>query len=286
LLGLPKVENPVSVQRDIAITMQDGETLSADHYIPDGNGNYPTILIRSPWGRGSISSPYGILYGFIAQRFAEHGYHVILQETRQAQISGDDLSFFHEAEDGKDTLEWISQQPWYSEKIGLWGASYLGYVQWAAAAALRSSDQVLINAMVPIATASCWTSLFYPDGVFGLDTVLRLRYIINATDQPLSKMISLLRQQERTLAPSFYHLPVDEIDQVVMGKKDPDYQVSLAHPPDDSFWRAMDFREAVPDIHARVHLVAGWYDVFLREQLADYTALQSSGQTPHLTIGP
>jgi predicted acyl esterase len=34
------------------------------------------------------------------------------------------------------------------------------------------------------------------------------------------------------------------------------------------------------------HLVGGWYDIFLREIIADYQALRASGQSPYLTIGP
>ena len=41
---------------------------------------------------------------------------------------------YHEVEDGDDTLNWIGAQPWSDGNVGMTGGSYLGYVQWAAAA--------------------------------------------------------------------------------------------------------------------------------------------------------
>src|SRR5205085_7359652 len=36
-------------------------------------------------------------------------------------------------EDGYDVVEWIAQQPWSNQKIGTWGASALGRVQYMTA---------------------------------------------------------------------------------------------------------------------------------------------------------
>ena len=38
-------------------------------------------------------------------------------------------------------------------------------------------------------------------------------------------------------------------------------------------------------ISAEIHLVAGWHDIFLPEQLDDYTRLKNTGKNPHLTVG-
>ncbi len=40
------------------------------------------------------------------------------------------------------------------------------------------------------------------------------------------------------------------------------------------------------EVSAPVHLVAGWYDFFLRGQLKDYEALKAAGRHPYLTVGP
>ena len=50
-----------------------------------------------------------------------------------------------EIEDGDDTLNWIAAQPWSNQKIGMIGGSYLGYVQWAAAASGNPYLQAIIS---------------------------------------------------------------------------------------------------------------------------------------------
>jgi hypothetical protein len=39
-------------------------------------------------------------------------------------------------------------------------------------------------------------------------------------------------------------------------------------------------------VNVPAYLVAGWYDIFLNQQLADYAALKANGANPYLVIGP
>ena len=52
LLGLPPPRFAVRVERKIPVAMPDGVCLYADHYAPTAEGEFPTILIRTPYGRG------------------------------------------------------------------------------------------------------------------------------------------------------------------------------------------------------------------------------------------
>ena len=56
----------------------------------------------------------------------------------------------HEIEDGHDTLAWIAAQSWCDGRIGMWGDSYYGYTQWAAAA----SGHPALKAIVPRVTST------------------------------------------------------------------------------------------------------------------------------------
>src|SRR5690349_20407825 len=93
-LKLPPVLNGVKVERNIAILADDGVKLMSDHYAPKGaeGQKFPTILIRTPYGRGS-EVPYrmGIFSTLIAQRFAERGYNVLFQTVRGRFDSGGDF---------------------------------------------------------------------------------------------------------------------------------------------------------------------------------------------------
>ncbi|WP_083768884.1 CocE/NonD family hydrolase [Chloroflexus aggregans] len=38
--------------------------------------------------------------------------------------------FVNEAADGRATVAWIAEQPWFEGNLGLWGPSYVWYIQW------------------------------------------------------------------------------------------------------------------------------------------------------------
>ena len=53
------------------------------------------------------------------QRFAERGYHVIVQDVRGCFDSeGEFEPYFHEAGDGNATINWIAAQPWSDGAVG------------------------------------------------------------------------------------------------------------------------------------------------------------------------
>ena len=47
----------ISKSLDMAVTMRDGVRLSANLFRPDAPGRYPTILVRTPYGKGAGISP-------------------------------------------------------------------------------------------------------------------------------------------------------------------------------------------------------------------------------------
>jgi putative CocE/NonD family hydrolase len=290
-LGLPPVLNGVTVERNIAVPAEDGVKLMSDHYAPKGaNGQqFPTILMRTPYGRGfDAPFPLAVLSIVIAQRFAERGYHVLVQSVRgRFDSQGEFVPRQNERRDGQATLQWLSQQPWFNGQVATWGQSYLGFVQWAVA------DSPLVKAMVPIITSSQAHQVTYPDGVFDLDRALHWSYLVTNLGGPIHQSIwKILRKlqtanQEKELAPAFLHLPLIEADRVAIGRQVPFYRNWLYQTrATDSYWEKSDHSGIVPRVVAPVHLVSGWYDFMLRELLHDYQKLKDAGQSPYLTIGP
>ena len=118
--------NEVEVERDIKVTVSDGTVLLADVYHPLGVDDAPTILERTPYGRANFASAMG-------PEFAGRGYRYVLQACRGTDGSGGTHSYFAEAGDGRDTADWIAAQPWFNGSMGTFGASYMGFTQWALA---------------------------------------------------------------------------------------------------------------------------------------------------------
>ena len=116
--------------------MRDGVKLSADIYLPDAPGPFPTILHRTPYDnsitrgltRGSDAIEQS--FGFYPSR----GYAFVTQDCRGRFDSEGVFNPWHqEIEDGYDTQEWVGSQPWCDGNIGTVGGSYGALTQWLPA---------------------------------------------------------------------------------------------------------------------------------------------------------
>ena len=126
--SLPPQRNRVAVERDVQVPMSDGVVLLADHYLPVSVASAATVLVRCPYGR---SGPFALQN---AQILAERGYHVLMQSCRGTFGSGGEFEpMRHEIADGQDTVAWLREQSWFDGRLATYGASYLGFVQWALA---------------------------------------------------------------------------------------------------------------------------------------------------------
>lgn len=121
------------------VPMRDGIHLSTDVYVPGGlNEKVPAVLIRTPYGKEDGCEVY--------YRYVQRGYAVVVQDVRGRNLSeGEWIPNHSEVEDGDDTLNWIAEQSWSSGSVGMVGGSYLGYVQWAAAASGNPHLKALIS---------------------------------------------------------------------------------------------------------------------------------------------
>lgn len=288
-LNLPPPRNDVLVERNLRVVMPDGVALMADHYGPKGGSSpSPTILIRTPYGRWTEAGWFGPAFGFLAQRFAERGYHVIIQNTRgRFDSEGTFEPLIHEAADGLATVEWIAGQPWFDGRMGMWGPSYLAYTTWAVATAAPPQ----LKAIVPSIALSRGYPVAYREDACALDLALHALFLFDTlggdTERSLLEEYRRWGRREEILAPAFRHLPLIEADEIVVGRPYPFYRDSFAHPrPDDVYWQAMDHHSLMDQVTAPALLFSGWYDLFLPDVLADYAALRAAGRDPYLTIGP
>lgn len=282
MLGLPPAGYEVGLAANLRLPMTDGLTLATDHYFPMESGNFPTILIRTPYGKRP-----GLQ--FSAQRFAERGYHVLVQDVRGRFDSDGErfVPFVHEQDDGLATLAWLERQSWFNGRLGMWGRSYVGYCQWAVATA----GPPMLKAIVPSITSTRGFATALHNYVFTLDLSFRWLLLLDAMDHKgrLSRWEMLWRAlpagQRQILEPAFRHLPLIEADQLIVGREIPDFRHSLAD-SNGHGWQLTDHSDKIGNVTAPAHLIGGWYDIFLNDLLADYAALSEAGQQPYLTIGP
>ena len=163
----PATHRKLEFQPDLQIPMPDGVVLLANRTAPVGGESLPIILVRDPYSfRGKTPD-------FISQVIAERGYQVVYQNCRGRWGSGGDFEpFRNEREDGLATLKWISEQPWFSGSVGMYGLSYWGYVQLA----LGAGAPPYLKALVPQMSASRVFNVFRSGGAVRLYTLMSWVY--------------------------------------------------------------------------------------------------------------
>lgn len=279
LWSLPPARCRIKVTSGVAIPMRDGVALIADVYAPEGEPQ-PTVLIRSPYGRGAI-------FGLAARLFAERGYRVVIQSCRGTWDSGGALDpFFQEKADGLDTVDWIDAQPWFNGQLATFGPSYLGNVQWAIAAELGER----LSAMAVAVSLSDFREELRQGGGFALEGVLGWIHQMSSMGDPRQSILgAMLRRMlgRGKLSPSLFgHVPLSDLDRMATGKSLPYWQAWLEHEATDPFWRPLDHRAAIGSVSAPVTMIAGWSDIFLPPQLRDFAALRAAGRDARIMIGP
>ncbi|MFM5908911.1 MAG: CocE/NonD family hydrolase [Novosphingobium sp.] len=170
--GEPKAAYSDSVRHAYYAPVRDGTQLAITVYAPKGPaaGRYPTLLWYHPGHRESIDRATGTIRTTMAPSdiafFTAHGYAVAIAEMRGSGASFGTRELDRGpqiARDGKDLVDWIAAQGWSDGKVGMIGASYQGFAQYAVA----SQRPAALKAIFPeIAGFDDYTSMFHPGGIF------------------------------------------------------------------------------------------------------------------------
>lgn len=277
VFGLPSRQTRrIGVQRDLPVTMPDGAVLLADRHFPQGRVPLGTVLMRSPYGKGT-------LFGLMAGLLAERGFATVVQCVRGTMGSGGTFEpLRQEGDDGAATIGWLRAQPWFQGPLFTFGPSYLGTVQWAMADAVGDR----LDGMGTVMTLSNFRDHILHGGgfsqAFTLGWAELMRQMIDYV--PGRKM---RRPKAGSLDPVHPHLPVGTLDVAAFGEPIAWWRDWVLHEdPADPWWRAVDFSGAVTGLAAPVTMVGGWQDVFLPYQIQDFQARQAAGRPAFLTIGP
>ena len=265
--ALSAAPDAISTILDVAVPMRDGVRLSANVFRPEAPGRYPTILVRTPYGKGSAIPPN-------YAPFVERGYAVAIQDVRgRYRSEGVFRPLEQEPADGGDTLDWIARQPWSDGKIGMLGGSYLGIVQWKVAVL----NNPHLKAIFPsVSGCDDYVDRFYsPGGAMKLGQ-------------------RLLWMSENLRAPRFHpdfakfvlHLPLRTADVAATGQTSSMFQEAVAHPAYDSFWKSISVREQLDKIRVPVFSVGGWFDNFVESDLRAFERLRGNSGVHRILIGP
>src|SRR5438045_2719001 len=114
--------------QDEMVTMRDGTRLAVSLYFPTGNGPWPAVLTRTPYGK-DVGDP-----AKNEARYMANGYVRVLQDSRgKGKSEGIYRPFADDVEDGYDTIEWIAKQSCSNGKVGMTGISAMAIATYNAA---------------------------------------------------------------------------------------------------------------------------------------------------------
>ncbi len=282
--GLTPGPYDFAVRKDLRVPMEDGVELLADLITPIGEVSpaLPTIVMRSPYGRRGITTQ--------ASALAREGFTVLVQSCRGTWGSaGVFTPQVDEQRDGMATHRWVRQQPWCTGKVVTYGASYLGYTQWAVAGRMQVEDPGHApDALCLLTTMPDFGAITWDNGAFSLRNALGWTQMMDRMSR--RSLLPILLAQMRPdpkLKKAFGVLPLRDGDTAATGHHVGWYQDWLAHEKlTDEYWTQQSHFGSVPAVTAPVYMISGWYDIFLPWQLRNYAQLAAAGRPPRLTIGP
>lgn len=144
--------------------MSDGVGLATDVHEPDTGADRDavTFLLRTPYGRnGSFDA-----VPETARYFTNLGHILVAQDVRgKFDSEGACDPFSQERKDGADTVSWLAEQKWCTNKIVPIGESYCGFTALMSASSGHTSVAAVMAGMTTSKIASDWLKC---DDVFRL----------------------------------------------------------------------------------------------------------------------
>ncbi|UYQ65254.1 CocE/NonD family hydrolase [Streptomyces peucetius] len=111
-----------------------GARLATAVQLPDGDGPFPAVVIRTPYGQVGHRDE--------ARAWAARGFAAVVQDVRGRHGStGDWHPYRHEEADSAATLRWVRGHRWSDGRVVAAGASYAAHCALAATAAVESADR-------------------------------------------------------------------------------------------------------------------------------------------------
>jgi putative CocE/NonD family hydrolase len=281
--------NGVRLEHGVECRLSDGTILVSNHYYPGGEGPWPTLLMRQPYGRDIAST---VVYAHPVW-FARHGYHVAIQDVRGRGGSGGEFyPFRHEGRDGAESIAWLRGHSACNGRIGMYGFSYQGATQLLAAA---EQPEGLICIAPHMTAADLYHGWFYHHGALRLSSTLgwgiqmlredARRKGLREANAKLEAAWANIRGQA-SQAPYADHPAITDPEL-------PGYVRDwISHREADDYWSDQDISARYDHIRIPALHIAGWFDTYLEGSIATYAALRKHAgsefarENQYLVAGP
>jgi uncharacterized protein len=280
---------------------RDGVVLRSDIYLPEGEGPFPAILLRTPYSKslGELAQDNTVneLCRGFAEEFVPLGFAFVIQDCRgTGRSDGEWQPYINEANDGVDLQEWICEQKWCDGNIALLGGSYCGHTQWAVADHAEHGLRAMCNE-VPLFN---WYDVNFSNGVYWLEcnTVWNmLQTHPRVGQEPLFDFSpdgwsgGLILRNGKDWEEIFEHLPLCSTGKQ-LGEQVPWLRPNLRHQEYGGYWHPSSTTLHLENVAVPNLTCTGWYDLFVNYSLKRIPEVHRKAKSKlarehqHLVIGP
>lgn len=259
----------ISRTDDLLIPVGD-ETVAATRYAPTGQeGPLPTLLMYIPYHK-DVFTPQTSTAPLI-EYLVTHGYTVVAADVVGTGASSGvkpQPGSMDEGAQAAAIIDWLVDQPWATDSIGMFGISY-GATTSLKAAALNPDH---LEAIVPIHGPHTQYRDTYQGGAFSL-------YRMGGNWTPYMQVLQALPPTRRDDEGRWADVWRDRLDHLT--ENDPWLFDFLEHEAKDEYWAGTDV--AVEDILIPTFAVCGWRDRYARSTTEYYDAIDAPKR---LLLGP
>jgi putative CocE/NonD family hydrolase len=169
------------------------------------------------------------------KEIADRGYVAMIAYTRGKYLSPDAIApYEHDGKDACDVIDWIAHQPWSDGAVGMFGGSYNGFTQWAAAKSLHPA----LKTIVPYVANRPGMGLPMENNIFINPNYQWAFYVGN--NKTLDNAVNDDRERFRKMQSGWWdsgtaYRDIDKHD----SEPNPMLRRWLQHPAYDDYWQAM-----------------------------------------------
>ncbi|MEA2173944.1 MAG: uncharacterized protein QOD00_1536 [Blastocatellia bacterium] len=239
------------INKDIGVRTPDGAIVCALVVRPRAASNrLPTLLNFTIY-----ADPFRTLNE--ARRTASHHYVGVEGLTRGKGCSPDQpVPVEHDGADAAALIDWISAQSWSDGRVGMFGGSYEGFTQWAAAKHMPKA----LKAIMPSVTFAPGIDFPMPGGVFqnyGFPWPFYTTNVKTLDDATYNDSDRWNRLNHDWYVSGRAYRDLEKI----YGAPNPIWDRWIEHPSYDGYWRNMiPYGEEFARIRIPVLTTTGYYD--------------------------
>ncbi len=262
--------------RDEDLQLRDGTLLKSRIWLPQGEGPWPVLLMRQPYGRAIAST---VTYAHPSW-WASNGYLVVIQDVRgQGGSEGEFKGFSQEASDTSQTHDWVRSLPECNGLLGTYGFSYQGLTQLIAEEGTSPPD-CIIPAMTGLSEEENWSC---EGGAFWWHLGIGWGLQLAAQKAQREQNWTAWYEIRENLESKKYLLNGHEL----LKKNDPEgmaYKWLNFSTGKNLQWKTYEPLESW--LKKPLLLIGGWWDPHLTGILDIFEKSTKAGGSPKLLIGP